>query len=100
MTTRFPPRLSHLATKSVLVAKLHPTYAEAHEIDEEEAADRLAKALTPQLVEDLLQHTWEALNDKGRKIDEAALLEKIARTLKDRPQRPGKKAQLNPSWSA
>ena len=34
----FPPRLGHLATRAVLTAKLGPTYAQAHNIDEEEAA--------------------------------------------------------------
>ena len=34
---RYPARLAHLATRAVVVAKLAPTFAEAHHIDHEEA---------------------------------------------------------------
>lgn len=97
---KFPPRLAHLATRSVVVAKLRPTYAEAHQIDEEEAAQRLTRALSGPLLDQLLAATWEALLAKTKRLDEAALLEKIADTLHDRPLRPGRKAKLTPAWSA
>ncbi|MBK7860226.1 MAG: hypothetical protein IPJ65_16750 [Archangiaceae bacterium] len=96
----YPPRLGHLMTRAVIAARLRPTYAESHEIDEEEAQSRLERALTGQLWELLLHATWDALNDKKRKVDENAVLEKIAGTLKDRPLRPGRKAMLNPAFSA
>ncbi len=97
---RFPPRLSHLATKAVVVAKLGPTYAEAHSLDDEEAFIRLDRALTGPLLDDLLAAAWTALLGDTRKLTEEGLLEKVARTLKDRPQRPGKIATLTAGWSA
>ena len=91
---RFPPRLGHLATRRVVIAKLWPTYAEAHGIDEAEAVERLERALAGRLWEDLLEATWTALleqNKKRRKpLEEDALLEKVAEALKDRPFRPGR----------
>jgi hypothetical protein len=96
----FPPRLGHLVTRAVVAARLRPTFASSHEIDEEEGQERLERALAGGLWELLLDSTWAALNDEKRTIDEAALLEKIARTLKDRPLRPGKVATLSPQFSA
>ena len=96
----FPPRLSHLATRAVVVAKLVPTFAEAHHIDEEEAAQRLDLALKGRLLTDLLEATWTALQGSTKRLDEAGLLEKVATTLSDRPQRPGRLAELTPGWSA
>jgi hypothetical protein len=99
---RYPPRLAHLATRAVVVAKLMPTYALAHDLDEdqEEAGERLNAALGGKLLEDLLATAWESLKGETKKLDENGLLEKVARTLKDRPLRPGRKATLNPAWSA
>ena len=96
----FPPRLSHLATRAVVVAKLVPTFAAAHTIDEEEAAQRLDAALKGRLLGDLLEATWTALLGSTKRLDEAGLLEKVATTLRDRPQRPGRLAELTPGWSA
>lgn len=96
----FPPRLSHLATRAVVVARLVPTFAAAHHIDEEEAAERLDAALKGRLLGDLLDATWTALRGSTKRLDEAGLLEKVATTLHDRPQRPGRLAQLTPGWSA
>lgn len=97
---RYPPRLAHLATRPVLAAKLAPTHAKAHGIDEEEAVERLGSALSGPFLEDLLAATWEALKGKAKRLDEAGLLEKIAETLADRPQRPGRVAPLTPGLSA
>ena len=96
----FPPRLSHLATRAVVVAKLVPTFAAAHSIDEEEAAQRLDAALKGRLLGDLLEATWAALLGSTKRLDESGLLEKVATTLRDRPQRPGRLAALTPGWSA
>ena len=97
---RYPPRLAHLATRPVLVAKLWPTFAAAHNLDEEEAEARLTTALQGQLLDELLAHAWDAIRQKARRADESALLEKVAQTLSDRPRRPGRTAQLNSAWSA
>lgn len=95
---RYPPRLSHLATRAVVVAKLAPTYAEANSLEDEEAVSRLDRALQSPLLEDLLTACWGELQAGGQ--DEEALLKKVASSLKNRPQRPGKIAPVTTGWSA
>lgn len=99
---RFPPRLSHLCNRPVLVSKLAPTYAQTHEVDVDEAVERVDRALEHDrpLQDDLLAACWVELTAKKPRFDEAALLEKIAQLLKDRPQRPGKVAPMSAGWSA
>lgn len=97
---RFPPRLGHLATRPVVVAKLVPTYANAHQIDEEEASQRLSRALAGEIWEDLLEAAWVAMKGKTKRLTDEGLLEKVATTLKDRPMRPGKATETNAAWSA
>jgi hypothetical protein len=96
----YPPRLGHLATRAVVAAKLTPTYARAHHLDDEEAAQRLSLALRGSLLPSLLEATWEALRGKARRLDDEGLLEKVATTLRERPLRPGRVAELTPAWSA
>lgn len=96
----FPPRLAHLATKAVVVAKLGPTYAEAHRLDAEESAQRLSSALSGPLLTSLLEATWKQMLGSTKRLKEEGLLEKVATTLSDRPQRPGKVAPQTPGWSA
>ncbi len=97
---RYPPRFGHLATRPVVISKLVNTYAIAHSIEEEEAQERLERALGGTLHEDLLAATWEALLGGTKRLAEEGLLEKVAATLTDRPLRRSKAAALNPSWSA
>jgi hypothetical protein len=97
---RYPPRLGHLATRPVVVARLVPTYALAHQIDEAEARQRLERAIAGSLWEDLLAATWEAMKGRVKRLSEDGLLEKVATTLKDRPLRPGKAVEATPAWSA
>lgn len=96
----FPPRLAHLATRAVVVARLTPTYARAHRLDEAEAAQRLSTALRGALLTSLLEETWKALLGSTRRLKEEGLLEKVATTLRDRPLRPGRVAEPSPAWSA
>ncbi|MBN9682878.1 MULTISPECIES: hypothetical protein [unclassified Corallococcus] len=96
----FPPRLAHLATKAVVVAKLGPTYADAHRVDPEEAAQRLSTALKGPLLTSLLEATWTQMLGSTKRLKEEGLLEKVATTLADRPQRPGKVATVTAGWSA
>ncbi|RKH65166.1 hypothetical protein [Corallococcus aberystwythensis] len=96
----YPPRLAHLATKAVVVAKLGPTYAEAHHVDSEEAAQRLSTALSGPLLASLLDATWTQMLGGTKRLKEEGLLEKVAATLSDRPQRPGKVATVTAGWSA
>src|SRR4051794_4761208 len=74
---RYPPRLSHLATRPVLVSRLAPTYAEAHQIDDEEAMQRIDTAMKGALREDLLAALWESLEGGTKRLEEAGLLEKV-----------------------
>src|SRR5690348_4664384 len=97
---RFPPRLAHLATAKVVAAKLAPAFAQAHNIDEEEALERLDRALPGQLLEDLLDATWSELQAASKRFDETRVLEKIFETLKDRPLRPGRKADVSAELAA
>ncbi|PTL83969.1 hypothetical protein [Vitiosangium sp. GDMCC 1.1324] len=96
----FPPRLAHLATRSVVAAKLTPTYARAHHIDENEAAQRLSTALQGRLLTSLLEEAWLAMRGKSKRLTDEGLLEKVATTLRDRPMRPGRVAEPTPAWSA
>ncbi|MCE9671917.1 hypothetical protein LY474_29345 [Myxococcus stipitatus] len=96
----YPPRLAHLATRAVVVARLVPTYAQAHRLDEEEAAQRLTSALSGRMLGALLESTWTALLGSTKRLKEDGLLEKVATTLSERPLRPGRVAPLTPAWSA
>lgn len=86
----YPPRLAHLATAKIVAAKLVPAFAKAHLIDEEEARERLERALPGALLEQLLDATWSAMQASTRRFDETRLLDKIFDTLKERPFRPGR----------
>lgn len=96
----FPPRLAHLATGAVLAAKLTPTYAHAHQVDDDEASGRLVSALKGRFTEQLLSSTWRALLKNRGKRSEEELLEKVASSLKNRPLRPGRVSEITPAWSA
>ncbi|MBU8896229.1 hypothetical protein DRW03_06455 [Corallococcus sp. H22C18031201] len=96
----YPPRLAHLATRAVVVAKLAPTFATAHHIDDEEAAQRLSSALAGRLLPALLDSAWSAMRGTAKRLNDDGLLEKVAATLGDRPMRPGRVATLSPAWSA
>ncbi len=97
---RYPPRLAHLATRAVVVAKLLPTYASAHSIDDEEARTRLDAALSGSLLEELLASTWVALQGGTKRLTDDGLLEKVAKSLQDRPLRPGRTVEPTAGWSA
>lgn len=97
---KYPPRLGHLATRPVMVNRLVPTYARAHQIDEQEASQRLSRALAGRIWEDLLAATWEAMKSRVKRLDEQRLLEKVFTTLEDRPLRYGRAVESTPAWSA
>jgi hypothetical protein len=97
---RYPPRLGHLATRAVVVAKLVPTYAAAHAIDDDEARTRLDAALSGALLGELLASAWESLQGGTKRLTEDGLLEKVAKSLQDRPLRPGRKVEASAGWSA
>jgi hypothetical protein len=97
---KYPPRLGHLATRPVVVNRLVPTYAKAHQIDEQEAMQRLERAIAGRIWEDLLAATWEAMKSHVKRLDEQKLLEKVATTLEERPLRYGRVVEPNAAWSA
>jgi hypothetical protein len=97
---RYPPRLAHLATRAVVVAKLIPTYAQAHSVDDEEARARLDASLTGPLLDELLAASWAALLGESKRLNDDGLLEKVAKSLKDRPLRPGRTVETTAGWSA
>jgi hypothetical protein len=97
---RYPPRLAHLATRAVVVSKLTRSYSESHQLEDEESSQRLTTALNGPLLEELLAATWNTMVGQTKRLDEAGLLEKVADTLRDRPNRPGRKAKESAAWSA
>lgn len=97
---RYPPRLGHLATRAVVVAKLAPTYGRAHAIDDDEARTRLSAALSGPLLEDLLAAAWASLLGGTKRLTEEGLLEKVAKSLGERPLRPGRAVEPTTGWSA
>lgn len=97
---RYPPRLAHLATRAVVTQKLAPTYAQSHQVDEDEAQIRISRALAGPLLDELLAAAWSSLLAGTKRLDENGLLEKIAGSLKDRPMRPGKVNEVTTGWSA
>jgi len=100
LLTGYPPRLSHLATRAVLGAKLRRAFADANALSDEEALDRLEKALSSSLLAELLSAVWAAMKELKPRLSEAQLLDRVAQTLADRPLRPGRKVAIGPTWSA
>ena len=97
---RYPPRLAHLATRAVVAAKLAPIFGEAHQLDDEEAVARANESLKGRLLDDLLDACWTALQSGAKRVDDEALLDKVASSLKNRPLRPGKVKPVTPAWNA
>ncbi len=100
LLTGFPPRLSHLATRAVLAAKLRRSFAEAHSLSDDEALDRLERALSSSLLTELLSAVWAAMKELKPRLSDAELLDRVAQTLGDRPLRPGRKVAISPAWNA
>lgn len=95
----FPPRFAHLATQKIVVSKLIPTFAAAHNIDENEAHERLSAALRGPLFDQLMTATWAALTSTTTRPDDDKLLEKVAKSLTN-PYRTAKQAEVTAGWSA
>lgn len=80
---------------------LAPTYAKARSVDEEEAAERLRRALAaPAALDDLYRGISEALADaKGPRTDADALMNRISANVVTRRAR-AKPAEGTPAVSA
>lgn len=78
--TIFSRRLPHVLTQKDLVLILAPTYAAARGVDEEEAQDRLARALAvPAALDDVYRGISEALRAaQGPRTSEDQLVDKLS----------------------
>jgi hypothetical protein len=101
VTALFSRRLPHVVTRADLVALLAPTYAKARGVDEEEAAERLARALAvPGALDDLYRGLSQALADaKGPRTSEDALVDRISAGVAARRAR-AKAAEGTPGIAA
>ncbi|HEY3449328.1 MAG TPA: hypothetical protein VGK67_23440 [Myxococcales bacterium] len=81
-------RLHHVLTRGDLATLLTPTYAEAQNVDDEEAHDRLARALgDPELLDDLYWGLTQALTAQQGKRTDDALLDTLAKRVSARKGR-------------
>jgi hypothetical protein len=99
--THFSRRLPHVLTDRDLVLLLAPTYAAARDVDFEEAADRLRRALAaPGALDDLYRGLSAALRDvQGARTSEDALMDKLSAGVAARRSR-AKPAAANAAISA
>ena len=79
--TLFSRRLPHVLTRADLVTMLAPTYARARGVDEDEASERLARALAvPAALDDVYRGVSAALRDaQGPRTSDDALVDKLSR---------------------
>jgi hypothetical protein len=97
----FSRRLPHVLTRADLVQILSPTYASARGVDEEEASERLARALAvPAALDDVYRGISEALQAaQGPRTSEDALVDKLSAGVIARRGR-AKPADATPAISA
>src|SRR5512133_649135 len=97
----FSKRLRHVLPARDLVRLLVPTYAGARDVDEEEAAERLSRALAvPGALDDFYAGIWAALRDaQGPRTSEDQLIDKLSAGVVARRGR-AKAAAATPAVSA
>jgi hypothetical protein len=97
----FSRRLPHVLPRKDLVALLAPTYARARGVDDEEAAERLGRALdAPAALDAVYRGLSAALAQaKGPRTGEDALMDRISAHLAARRARI-KAAEATPGVSA
>jgi hypothetical protein len=97
----FSRRLPHVLTRGDLTMLLAPTYASARGVDEDEASDRLGRALaSPAALDDLYRGVSAALADaKGPRTAEDALMDRLSAGVVARRAR-AKAAAATPAVSA
>ena len=83
MQPHLSERLVHVLTRADLATLLTPTYAAAANVDDEEAHDRLTRALSdPELLEGLYSSISEALRKKlSARMEVDALMDKLAKRV-------------------
>jgi len=82
----FSRRLLHVLTLPDLAVILTPTYAEAMSVDDEEAHERLVRALSrTRVADDLYEGISEALEGiQGARTSEDALMDKLSKGVQKR----------------
>jgi hypothetical protein len=92
----FSRRLPGVLTKADLVRLLAPTYAKGRAVDEEEAMERLGRALAvPSALDDVYRGISDALADlKGPRTSEDALMDRISAAV------PARRARAKPAPDA
>lgn len=97
----FSRRLPHVLTRGDLALLLAPTYASALSVDEEEALERLRRALErPGVADDLYRGVSAALlAAKGPRTSEDALVDKLSAGVQARRSR-ARAAPATPALSA
>jgi hypothetical protein len=85
----FSRRLPHVVTIADLAILLTPTYAEAMSVEDEEAHERLVRALAhTRLADDLYLGLSEALEGmRGERTSEDALMDKLSKGVQKRRSR-------------
>ncbi len=99
--TLFSRRLPHVLTRSDLVLLLAPTYAKARLVDDDEASERLARALAvPAALDELYAGVSAALGDtKGPRTSDDALVDRVSAGVVARRAR-ARPAEATPAISA
>ena len=89
MTDTIARRLPHVITRADLVFALAPTYSAAMSVEDDEAEERLDRALrTPGLLQELHAHMAQALlAQKGPRTTEDALVDKLSAGVQARRSR-------------
>ncbi len=99
--TLYSRRLPHVLTRTDLVTILAPTYAKARAVDEEEASERLGRALAAAAaLDDVYRGVSDALRDvQGPRTSEDALVDKLSAGVVARRAR-ARPAEATPAISA
>jgi hypothetical protein len=99
--TLFSRRLPHVLTRADLATILAPTYAKARGVDEEEASERLARALgVAAALDDVYRGVSDALRGtQGPRTTEDALVDKLSAGVVARRAR-ARPAETTPAVSA
>jgi len=87
--SHYSRRLPHVLTRADLTRVLLETYVDAMAVEDEEALDRLDRALgRPELLDELYRGIWAALAaEQGPRTTEDTLLDKLAKGVQKRRAR-------------